>query len=283
VRTWPIFTARQHEQVLFATELSAFLCSTVSAGGLDPLSTRDQISARQVNDMNNYISNPDLLKTLNEINSPDERGSFFLRHDGLGFRDKTLEDHHADISQFQLSANVPEDVVIQYETAKNIYLYAWYVYRFYSAAEHLALACLEMGLRKRFPEGLPPGYGNKIRPNVRPTLAPLLRYAVDQGLIKNEGFSRWHRLVEQRTRNRIMFEQIADMEMTNSLTRKTNIDEVAANAQDFDCEFVSALEVILPGIRNSYAHGSSRLDNQVLGTFELIKEILTQIYPTDAT
>jgi hypothetical protein len=233
--------------------------------------------------MNNYISNPDLLKTLKEINSPDERGSFFLRHDSLGFRNKTLEDHHANISQFQLSSNVPEDVVLQYETAKNIYLYAWYVYRFYPAAEHLALACLEMGLRKQFPEGLPLGYGNKIRPNVRPTLAPLLRYAVDQGLIKNEGFTRWHRLVEQRTRNRVMLERIEDMEVTNFLSRETNIDEVAANVQDLDCEFVSALEDILPGLRNSYAHGTSRLNNQVLGTFELIKEILAQIYPTETT
>ncbi|MBX9899366.1 MAG: hypothetical protein K2Y28_01160 [Burkholderiaceae bacterium] len=232
--------------------------------------------------MNNDISNADLLKKLETINVPDERCSVYSRHDELGTRNDTLEDHHADIARFLLSPDVPKDVVIQYETAKNIYLYAWYVYRFYSVAEHQALACLEMGLRKRFPGALPPGYGNKNKPNVRPTLAPLMRYAIDQGLIRNEGFSRWHQLVRQRTRNRLMYEQIEDMTMTNSMVREINVDDVVANAQDLDCDFVSALDEILPGIRNSYAHGSTRLTSQVLGTFELVNEILAQVYPSDS-
>jgi hypothetical protein len=230
--------------------------------------------------MNNDISDADLLKRLENINLPDVRCSVYSRFDELGIRDDTLEEHHADIAKFQLSADVPKDIVIQYETAKNIYLYAWYVYRFYPVAEHQALACLEMGLRARFPEGLPPGFGYKNRPNLRPTLAPLLRYAIDQGLIRNEGFSRWHSLVQQRARNRVMFEQIEDMGMSNSMVGEITVDEVVANAQDLDCDFVSALDEFLPGIRNSYAHGSSRLNNQVLGTFELVNEILAQVYPT---
>lgn len=229
--------------------------------------------------MSNDISSADLLKKFEEINLPDERAFVFSRFDELGVRDSTLEAHHADIARFQLSAEVPKDVAIQYETAKNIYLYAWYVYRFYPVAQQQALACLEMGLRERFSGTLPPGYGRKNRSNERPTLAPLLRYAIDQGLIRNEGFSRWHRLVQQRARNRVMFEQVEDMENTNSLIREINIDEVEVTAEDLDCDIVSALDDFLPGIRNSYAHGSSRLSKQVLGTFELVNEILAQVYP----
>lgn len=231
--------------------------------------------------MNNDISNADLLKMLEKINVSDERSSAYLRYDERGLRDNTLEDHHADIARFQMSSDVPKDVVILYETAKNIYLYAWYIYRFYSVAEQQALSCLEMGLRKRFPLGLPPGYGSKKKPNVRPTLAPLLRYAIDQELIRNEGFSRWHRLVRQRARQRVMFEQIECMEKSNSTFQEVDVDDVVTNDQDLNCDFVSILEQTLPGIRNSYAHGSPRLSKQVLGTFELVNEILAQIYPAN--
>ena len=232
--------------------------------------------------MNDDISTADLLKSLEEINVPDERCAVFSRYDEHGLRDDSLPDHYADIAKFQLSQEVPRAVVIQYETAKNIYLYAWYVYRFYPVAEQQALSSLEMGLRNRFPGNLPLGYGYKDRPNHRPTLAPLLRYAIDQGLIRNEGFSRWHRLVRQRAKDRVLFEQIEEMQITDTTVQKISSDEIVPNAADLDCDFVSVLEKTLPGIRNAYAHGSTRLSNQVLGTFELVKEILIQLYPTDS-
>ncbi|MFZ6645628.1 hypothetical protein ACO0LO_07930 [Undibacterium sp. TJN25] len=233
--------------------------------------------------MTNEISNADLLKKLEEINSPDERWTVFSRYDERGARSDSLAEHHADIARFQLSADVPKEVVILFETAKNVYLYAWYVYRFYPIAEHQALACLEMGLRKKFPGGLPTGYPNKAKPNTRPTLAPLLRYAIDQGLIKNEGFSGWHSQVRQRARNRVQFEQIESNGQSNSLVQEINLNNIVPNAQDLDYDFVSILEETLPGIRNSYAHGSPRLSNQVLGVFELVSEVLAQLYPRAAT
>jgi len=231
--------------------------------------------------MGNRVHQADSLRNLGEIHSPDERCSAHSRYDEAGLRANTLDDHYTDIAQFQLSDTVPIDVAVLYETAKNLYLYSWHVYRFYSVAEHQVLACLEMGLRVRFPGGLPIGYPFKKHPNLRPTLAPLLRYAIDQELIRNEGFSRWHNLVQQRARNRAMHEQIAEMERTNSTFAEIRFDEVVPNTQDRSCEFVSTLDEILPGIRNSYAHGSFRLSNQVLGTFELVREILEQIYPSE--
>ena len=72
------------------------------------------------------------------------------------------------------------------------------------------------------------------------------------------------------------------MRGTDSVVQLINFDEVVPNAQDLDCDFVAILEKTLPGIRNSYAHGSTRLSNQVLGTFGLVSEIFAQLYPANA-
>jgi hypothetical protein len=34
--------------------------------------------------------------------------------------------HHANIDRIKVSDQVPEDVAIQFETARNLYLYAWH-------------------------------------------------------------------------------------------------------------------------------------------------------------
>lgn len=61
----------------------------------------------------------------------------------------TLADHHEEISAYALHTGVPQEIVLQFETARNVYLYAWFIYRFYPVAEHQALACLELALRER--------------------------------------------------------------------------------------------------------------------------------------
>ena len=50
------------------------------------------------------------------------------------------------IAQLTLNASVPEDVRIHYETAKNVLLYAWFVYRFHMVAEQYVLSSLELAL-----------------------------------------------------------------------------------------------------------------------------------------
>jgi len=61
-----------------------------------------------------------------------------------------LADHHELISAYVLHAGVPQEIVLQF--ARNVYLYAWFVYRFYPVAEHQCLACLELALRERLKE-----------------------------------------------------------------------------------------------------------------------------------
>jgi hypothetical protein len=64
-----------------------------------------------------------------------------------------LADHHEQISRYALHAGLPQEIVEQFEMARNVYLYAWFVYRFYPVAEHHSLAAwswlCESGWRRK--------------------------------------------------------------------------------------------------------------------------------------
>lgn len=49
--------------------------------------------------------------------------------------------------------------------------------------------------------------------------------------------------------------------------------------EDQQWDLVRGLPDSLPTIRNELAHGSSMLTNHVLGTIELVAEILNQLFP----
>jgi hypothetical protein len=62
-------------------------------------------------------------------------------------RQKTVEDRHRMVSQYRLCVDVPDVVWVQWDTALNLWLYAWHVWRFYAVAEMQEYATLEMALR----------------------------------------------------------------------------------------------------------------------------------------
>jgi hypothetical protein len=226
--------------------------------------------------MGTEIASADMLRGLTEIDRADVRSSFFSRFDETGIREDSLAEHHADIARIELSPHVPPDIVVQFETARNLYLYAWYVYRFYPVAEHQVLTCLELGLRERIGGSLPPKYLR--RPSDVPTMRPLLRYAIDCGLIRNEAFRQWREYVQRRAENRYRDEQVAAMIEAGLESCELRYENAVPNEQDKDYDYLAVLKEVLPGIRNSLAHGSTNLSNQVLGTFELVQEILNQLY-----
>jgi len=153
----------------------------------------------QCRPMHPGISQADQLRTLERMFLPDIRNQ--SPADGAS---EALARHHDAISRLKLSTQVPETVAVQFETARNLCLYAWLVYRFYPVAEMQALAALEFGLRERFPAPLPASHWSNRKRD--PTLHALLRYAADQGLIKNEGFSRWHAAARRKAHDRQEFE-----------------------------------------------------------------------------
>jgi hypothetical protein len=100
-------------------------------------------------------NHPDYLRTPDTVCKPDIRSPMasFLDEQPL-----TVEYQYSAVADICLHKGVPEDIRVQFETTKNLYLYAWFVYRFYPVAEHHAYTCLELALHERFePEMLAAG------------------------------------------------------------------------------------------------------------------------------
>jgi hypothetical protein len=205
---------------------------------------------------------------------PDPRTSFFV-----GQVTPSLAAHHVVIDAIRLSAAVPEPIAIQFETARNLYLYAWHVYRFYMVAKVQALTTLELGLRTCLPDRLPEPYQ---RPRQKqPMLAGMLGYAIDHCMIQNEGFRRWHEAAEHSARQRRSFEIVRAMiEQQLEMMEYDETAPVEITPEDQRWDLVAVLRESLPHTRNTLAHGSTMLTNQVLGTIELVAEILGQLYPS---
>lgn len=124
---------------------------------------------------------PDLLRPAEHVFEPHPRNLVFSKLDPQTgeFVPKDIHDQHGAVSEYNLHAKVPEDIVTEFETAKNLYLYAWFVYGFYPVCEHRALACLELALRNRYEHVAPRKYRNKRDGKLY--LKRALRYAIDCG------------------------------------------------------------------------------------------------------
>lgn len=217
------------------------------------------------------IGPAEALRTLESVMGPDPRNAYF------GFTTPTLETRHADIAALRLNITVPKDVAIQFETARNLYLYAWYVYRFHMVAAKQAYAALELGLRTALPPKLPEPYQKRGK---KAMLKGMLLYAVDEGLLRNEGFRRWHAMAATRARERTSMEAMQAM-IAQGLD-SIEVDDcgpLVITDEDRSWNLLQTLTETIPSLRNILAHGSSMLTNQVLGSIELVTEILNQLYP----
>jgi hypothetical protein len=150
----------------------------------------------------------DLLRTSENVLAPDVRFAPGSETQSTATVPVELDRRLKDLSQFTLSDNVPIRVRIHFETAKNLYAYSWFVYRFHMVAQQHALATLELALRIRFypPDG--------ITTERRATLLPLLKRAASEGLLSAPKFRVVQRAAGQRARARVSLE--ATFPMTKS-------------------------------------------------------------------
>jgi len=221
------------------------------------------------------LNETELLRTPDNICKHDIRNDPGRDLSEYGLEPFSLEKHHQEIDQFTLVDSVPEKIIIQFETAKNIYLYAWYVYRFFTVAEHQALTCLELSLREKLLGEVPKSYYPRSE---KPMLRTLLRYAIENKLIKNEGFSAWHEAAEKRAISRYNIEQIEKMSKEGLERIEVDYFNIAVLDEDKDFQYVDNLKAGLVNHRNAYAHGTTMLHNYSLGTFRVVTEIINQVY-----
>lgn len=226
------------------------------------------------------IEDADRLRSPDTICKPDPRSHYLVRLDGhMRTPHRITElDQHAAIGCYRLNAMVPHAVAVHFETAKNLYLYAWLVFRFYPVAEQQALASLEFALRERLADFI--NECKRKTPRLAPpSLRKLLKNATEQGLLKNEllqGRDQWAlELAKQRFRMEGM------REMIEAGMNEMGLDdsEVRPTEEDLRHDWLRDFVEVIPGIRNDYAHGSSTLHHSVLRTFDLVSQMINQLFP----
>lgn len=226
----------------------------------------------------------DGLRTPEHLCDPDPRARYFVRvHPESGsIQPLSISNLYESVAAYPLSDAVPENVRILFDTARNLYLYAWFVYRFYNVAEQQAFACLEMALRERLKDEmpLPEEYWPRKREEQPPSLRPMLRYIIDWSYIQNKGFRTWRDRGIIRSRQRYEMEKLQEMQEKGLDSIDLDYSEVVVTDKDLqDYDYLSVLLKHMPSARNDYAHGSGILHNQVLHSFEVVSELVNQLFP----
>lgn len=218
------------------------------------------------------------LRAIDMLCEPDPRNLGFVRFDSVtgNVRPITAVDQLDDIAQFCLCAEVPESVRVHFETAKNLYAYAWFVYRFHAVAEQQALTSLEFALRERL-EGEVTQFPSKgkRRPN---GLSGWLNEALVHGLISNTRLSKRIEWALQRARSRAELQMVEEMQRSGTLTAQVDYSSVKPSPEDLDHDWIGVFIDSLPKIRNAYAHGSSLLHPTVLRSFEIVSDLINQLF-----
>lgn len=218
------------------------------------------------------------LRTVDSLCEPDPRNLSFARFDATlgGFRSITAADQLSDIAQFTLRDEVPEPVRVHFETAKNLYAYAWFVYRFHAVSEQQALTSLEFALRVRLADEIKRSASRRTR--LPRGLHEWLTVALERGAISNDRISWRVECALQRARSRASVEQILEMQRLGLSAMRGDQSTIQPTAEDLNHDWIGSFIDSLPKIRNAYAHGAELLHPTGLGTFRIVCELVNQLF-----
>jgi len=188
----------------------------------------------------------------------------------------SIQDQYDGIVEYVLADYVPEDVVTQYEVARNLYLYAYNVYRFYMVAEHQALVTLEFAIKECIGSDEIKLYGKEIKKGQG--LAACLHYVFDKGLVENVDFPIWRHHRKADAEEKFQRKKIKEMIDKDLDSIEVDYAEIDYEEHTLEYDYLSVLSKIMPNIRNNHAHGSNTLHNNVRTTFENVSTIINKIY-----
>ena len=199
------------------------------------------------------------VKALEQFLEADPRMSgFVLRPIGTSeWRNMSINDHYGDLDGLDLSPNVPEAVVSYVNVIKNLYLYGWLCYPFFTVCQMMTGMAVEMALRLRMPN--PTGKRDKRM------LHELLRSAIDQGLLRDDGFPSLPEKQAEAKQWDEAFEKATGSKVTNQ--RMPYVEVLA------DC---------LPKLRNEFAHPHAAwivTPGMALEPIRIAVEIANQLWP----
>ena len=214
-----------------------------------------------------------------ELRTPINMASSDIRNHYWGITSSELL--YDGVAQFPLNSNVPKGIVAQYDTARNLYLYAYNVYRFYNIAQQQLYSVLELAIKEGVGEEKLKAFiasktTKKRRP--QPGLRIYMQYLKENEVIANNDFSRWHERNRIAAKNAYHEKVHKIMDEQNLKEYQMDYSEIDESQFDVDWDYVHMLCEVIPGLRNSFAHGSKDLNNNVLGFFEDISIIINKIY-----
>jgi hypothetical protein len=214
----------------------------------------------------------DTLRSPEKIGLPDSRmgsGAYALDR---------LYGHHQAMSTLLLGTAVPEGVRVHFETAKNLFLYSWCVYRFYMVAEQYVLTTLEFALRSKF---IAVGVV-KVEDEHIPGFKHMLRVAQDKGLVSDARFTPREEAASKRAHHRHSMEMIKKMEELGLNEMTYDPSAIKPTEEDLAINWLEMIARSLPDTRNMHAHGTSNLYPTVLMTFVVVHNIIQQLFEFDA-
>lgn len=215
-----------------------------------------------------FLNAADSLRGPENICAPDPR-----MDRGEQSHAEALRNRHAAIEALFLPEAVPEAVRVHFETAKNVWLYAWFVYRFHMVAVQYVLTTLEFAARTRY-EQL--GFVEPAAER-KPGLRFLLKDAQERGLISNSRFGPSKTRAFMRAKERQEFELMRAMQAQGVQEKVWEFSDSDVRPEDWEDGLSHVIEA-LPQHRNDHAHGTPMLYSTVLGTFETVHDLISQLW-----
>lgn len=215
----------------------------------------------------------ELVSLADSLREPDSVLDPDVRTNGT----ETLAARQDSIARYQLNESVPHAIRVHFETGKNLYLFAWFVYRFHPVAEQHVLGTLEFALRERLTAVLPAAEKQNWEKNP-PGLRKLFKRAQVMGLISNEGLQMRERHALTAARDRVSREMADEMLAKGLESIEWDESQAVPLASDYRNDWLAILADGFPQIRNELAHGSRMLHASVLGTFTHVADLINQLY-----
>ncbi len=188
-----------------------------------------------------------------------------------------MDERWRAISTLNLNADVPEAIVQHFETAKNVLLYAWFVYRFHMVAEQYVLTTLEFALRER----LSHDSQIKVVSASLPGLKWMLSTARKEGWISNKRFAPGRQMAQKNVEFRHSLKMIHRMEELGLREMEYDLSAVEIAEEDLAHNWIEQFESDLPNLRNMHAHGTKNLYPTVFTTFQIVHNLIEQLFPVN--
>jgi hypothetical protein len=187
---------------------------------------------------------------------------------GQPFCKWTLEVHHAGVAMLALGDSVPRDVRVSWDTTRNLFLYGWFVYRFFDVARLHGATTVEFALRL----ALEAKTGQKFSEGKAPTLKKLLEDALKHGLIRPAEFTERQRALSG------VAQHNKDQAMIRAAAPEPVKDAFPDAVPETEERFIRRILKWLRYIRNTFAHGTFALLGPDPKALEIMRDLINGLF-----